>query len=104
MIKEFAAFFTLFRQGKELTNAATWKQRTVAANLLVSVLGAALLVARGFGYGIEIDDDTIQALAGGIAAAVCLGNSVMHCISSKRAGLPARRDDPAQQPQTDSAG
>lgn len=96
MIREFAAILTLFRQGKELANAAVWKQRTVVANLLVSVMGAALLIARGAGYGIDIDDDTLQALAGGIAAAVAVGNSIMHCITSSRAGLPAGRDDPAQ--------
>lgn len=104
MIKEFSAFLTLFRQGKELTNAGVWKHRAVAANLLVSVLGAVLLIAKGAGYGIEVDDETLQTLAGGIAAAVCLGNSIMHVISSSKAGLPARRDDPDQQPPTDSAG
>lgn len=88
MIPQFAAFFTLFRQGKELTNAASWKNKTIAVNSLVSMLGAALVVARGFGYDISIDDQTIQTAGAGIFALYCAGNAIMHVITSKKVGLP----------------
>lgn len=90
MIAEFQAFFSLFRQGRALTQAATWKQRSVAANALGGVLAAALLIAKGLGYDPHIDSDTVQALAGGVAAAVCVANAVMHIITDPHAGLPAR--------------
>lgn len=88
MIPEFQAFLTLFRQGKELKNAAVWKNRTMATNALIAFLGAALVVAKGFGYDISIDQQTLTALAGGISAAVCLFNTVMHVITSAKVGLP----------------
>ena len=92
MIREFQAFFDLFRKGKELTNAGVWKQRTIAANTLAGVLGSALVIAKGFGFDINIDDATVQAASAGIAALVCLGNAVMHAVTSARAGLPPKAD------------
>jgi uncharacterized membrane protein len=89
VIAEYAAFLTLFRQGKCLADSATWKNRTVATNLLVGVIGALLVIAKAFGYDVHIDHDTIEALAGGVAAAVAVGNSVMHVITSDKVGLPA---------------
>ncbi len=89
MISQFQAFFTLFRQGKQLANSATWKNRTIAANALLALLGAALAVARGFGYDIQVDPDTLKALAAGIPAAVAFGNTVMHVITSAKVGLPS---------------
>lgn len=88
MIQEFAAFFTLFRQGKELANAAAWKNRTIATNSVVAVLGAMLAIAKGFGYDIPLSNETIQALGAGIVAAVGAFNAVMHVISSSKVGLP----------------
>lgn len=88
MISEFQAFFTVFHQGKALANSATWKNRTLATNALVAVLGAAIAIAKGFGYDLHLDDQTISALGAGIAAAVCVGNSVMHVVTSEKVGLP----------------
>lgn len=101
MIQEFQAFFTLFKQGKQLANSATWKNRTIATNALVAVLGAAMAVAKGFGYDFHIDDQTLSALGGGIAAAVCVGNNVMHVITSAKVGLPPAVD---AGPATDAPG
>ncbi len=88
MIPQLQAFFTLFHQGRELANSATWKNRTMATNALIAALGAALVVAKEFGYDIQIDQQTLTALAGGIPAAVCLFNTVMHVITSAKVGLP----------------
>ena len=91
MIKEFQAFITLFKQGKSLANAAAWKNRTIAANSLTAVLGAALVIGKGFGYDIHLDEQTVEALAGGIAAAVAAVNAVMHVVTSDKVGVPAKR-------------
>lgn len=91
MIKEFQAFFTLFKQGKALANSAAWKNRTIAANSLTAVLGAALVIGKGFGYDIHLDEQTVEALAGGIAAAVAAGNAIMHVVTSDKVGVPAKR-------------
>lgn len=91
MIKEFQAFFTLFKQGKALANSAAWKNRTIAANSLTAVLGAALVIGKGFGYDIHLDEQTVEALAGGIAAAVAAVNAVMHVVTSDKVGVSAKR-------------
>ena len=103
MIQEFQAFFVAFRQGKALANSATWKNRTVAANALVALLGAAIAIAKGFGYDIQLDDATVSALGGGIAAFVCVANSVMHIATSDKVGLPSA-DTPQPFPELSAFG
>ena len=88
MITEFKAFFDLFHQGKQLANSATWKNRTIATNTLVTVLGAAAIVAKGFGYDLHLDDQTIQALGAGAVAVYGLYNAVITVITSAKVGLP----------------
>lgn len=87
MIAEFKAFFDLFKMGKAVSDPAMWKNRTLAANNLGLLLAACAVIAKGFGYDLQIDKDTMQALAGGIAAAVVIFNNIMHVITSKKVGL-----------------
>lgn len=84
--------FTVFHQGKELANAATWKNRTVAANTVFAVLSSAFGIAVAVGYKINVDPATLQALAGGIAAAVAVVNSLMHVVTNSEVGLQAKPD------------
>lgn len=88
MINEFKAFFTAFQQGKQLARSATWKNRAIATNALVAFLGAVALIAKGFGYDLQLDQDTLAALAGGVAAAVPVFNAVVHVVTSAKVGLP----------------
>lgn len=97
MIKEFQAFFTLFQKGKELTNAATWKNRTIAANALTAVLGAALVIANGYGYKIELDQTLIESLSAGIVAAYGVVNVVMHVITSSKVGVGPKLESPTDE-------
>jgi hypothetical protein len=88
MIQEFQAFFVVFHQGKQLANSATWKNRTIATNTLIAVLGAAVAIAKGFGYDLHLDDQTLSALGAGVVAVVGVVNSVMHVATSDKVGLP----------------
>jgi hypothetical protein len=90
MIEQFTSFITLFRQGKELTHSATWKNRTIATNCLVSVFGAVLVIAKGYGYDFPINEESIQNIAVGAVAVVGAINAVMHVITSSKVGLPAK--------------
>lgn len=84
--------FTAFQQGKELTNAATWKNRTVAVNTLVAFFAAVLAIAKALGYPIDIDHQTLENLATGIVAGVGVFNAIMHVVTSARIGLPTLGD------------
>lgn len=83
-MNKFAALFNLFRQGEEVANAAAWKNRTSVLNLLVALVA----VAAAFGFRLDIDADTLTALAGGVVALVGVGNSVIHLVTDRRVGLP----------------
>lgn len=79
-----------FRKGKELANAATWKNRAIAANALGVFLTAVLGIAAAFGYNLDIDAQTVQTIAEGLAAGICLLNVGVHVTTSERVGLPAK--------------
>jgi hypothetical protein len=89
VIKNAPKFFELFKEGKEVADPATWKNRTIATNVVLALIGTVLGLAKAFGYPLSLDDDTIQNLAAGIVAAVGVVNAVMHVITSTKVGLPA---------------
>ena len=93
LFKSVPKFFELFKQGKEITNPATWKNRTIATNAVLALFGTGLALAKAFGYSLELDQDTLQNLAAGVVAAVGTVNAVMHCITSAKVGLPANSGD-----------
>lgn len=89
LISNIPRFFELFKQGEQVTNPATWKNRTIAMNALVGLFGTSAAIAKGFGYSLDLDQDTIQGLAAGVIAVVAVVNGVMHCITSAKVGLPS---------------
>ena len=88
-IKNAPKFFDLFNEGKELANATTWKNRTVATNAVLALIGTGLALGKAFGFSLELDNDTLQGLAAGTVAVVTAINAVMHTITDKRVGLSA---------------
>ncbi len=86
MIKEFQAFFEVFKQGKALSNAAVWKNRQVAGNAVTTFLAAAVVIAKGFGFDLPVDEQTVTAAGMGIAALVTVGNSILTVITSDKVG------------------
>jgi hypothetical protein len=99
VINEFKAFFTLFQQGKLLTNSTTWKNRTTAANAVGALIGAGIIVARGFGYDLHLDTETTQALGAGVFACYSVYNAVITTITSAKVGVPpSAGDGPSTEP------
>jgi len=80
-------FFSLFQKGQEIANAETWKNATVATNVLVGVLGTLVSIASSAGYALPVDGGTLQTLGSGIVAAVGAVNAVMHVITSAKVGF-----------------
>lgn len=96
MIDEFKAIFSVFQQGKQLANSTTWKNRQMAAGAIAGLLGSVLIIAKGFGYAIPLDQDTVEALAGGIAALYSAINVVLTAATSARVGVPPKSAPVAQ--------
>jgi hypothetical protein len=86
-IKNVPKFFELFQKGKEVANPETWKNATVATNVVVALLGTFVGLSKTFGYDLGLDDGTLQNLAAGIVASVGVVNAVMHVVTSKRVGV-----------------
>ena len=76
--------FEVFKQGKSLANAATWKNVQIATNALTVVLGFLLYVLNAF-VDINITNEQIVLLAGGIAG---IANVVLTITTSDKVGLP----------------
>jgi hypothetical protein len=89
-IKNAPKFFELFQKGKEVASPATWKNNTVATNVVIALLATAAGLSKTFGYDLGIDDATLQNLATGTVAVVGVVNAVMHIITSAKVGLPAK--------------
>jgi len=84
--------WSAFRQGKSLANSAAWKNRAIAGNNLALLFTTLLGIAAALGYRFEVDADTVEALAGGIAAAVFIINNWVHISTSDKVGLPSKPD------------
>ena len=87
MISEFKAATDVFHEGKELANSVVWKNRQVAGNHVTLLLIAGVGVAKGFGYDINIDRDTLEIAGMGIGAVVVVINQVLNVITSTRVGI-----------------
>ena len=103
-LKTAPKFFEAFKEGKEIGNAATWKNRTIATNAILALLGTLLAIAHNFGFKLELDNDTVQNLAAGAVALVTAINAVMHTVTTTRTGLPSKGGDSTPQEQPDDAG
>lgn len=86
-IKQIPQFFDLFKQGRELANAATWKNRTIATNIIVAMLGTLLVILQNAGIGIVLDQATLAGIGAGVVSSVAAFNAVMHTISSAKVGV-----------------
>lgn len=75
------------RTGWILKNPAAWKQRQVAINALVGLLSAAVAIARGFGYDLQISDELIAGVATGVWAVVGVFNSWATVATTDKIGL-----------------
>ena len=91
MIKEFQAFFVVFKQGKEVANPAFWKNVQLAGNNLTALLAAIAVIAAGFGYNLHLSEETLQAAGAGIVALYTIGNSVLTAITSSKVGIKEKQ-------------
>ncbi len=74
--------FIVLKQGQALANPATWKNAQVLANLL----SALIVLLNVFGIHFGLDSDSINLVAGGIAA---LANAYLTTATSEKVGVPS---------------
>lgn len=85
------ALIALFRQGSAVADPKLLQDRGALAIALTAALTALGQAAKAFGYPLPLDTESINLLAGGLAAAAYL---VVHVASSPERGLlPAAGPD-----------
>ena len=73
--------FAVLKQGRALANPAAWKNAQVLANLL----SALIVLLNVFGIHFGLDSDSINLIAGGIAA---IANAYLTAATSEKVGVP----------------
>ena len=96
-MNKLLALLDLFRKGNAVADPALWKNRQIAATLLLPVFGALVAVLRAFGLEVPLDDTQITQLVTGL---VVLLNLLLTYSTTDKVGLPAKpeRDPPGRFP------
>lgn len=87
MINEYKAFLDAFKAGKAIKNAAQAKNWAILGNTIGTLLVALSVIARGFGYGIPVSDETMQQIGQGVFGVCLLVNGIIHTVTSEKVGL-----------------
>lgn len=89
-MKKLISFIDVLRRGAAVSDPALWKNRSGLAIALAGLIAALVQLAKAYGHELPLDEDSITAIAGGLAAAV--GLWVTYATSDK-VGLPPKRGD-----------
>lgn len=76
--------------GQELKNSANWKNFQMMTSALAAVGGFGLTIAHYCGLDLEVNNDQILSIAGGVATILGLCNAGITAATSKKVGLPSR--------------
>lgn len=90
IMKKIKAGFTVLREGEELSNSETWKNRQASSSAIISIIGAILVFIPSLGDYFSSED--IITIAGGLAALGGVLNSYITMATSKRVGLPVQNN------------
>ena len=89
-MKKMSTYLDMFKKGKKLANAETWKKRAVVQNLLVAFGGVILVALQWNGYTVAMDEANLEVLStilitiiGLINCAVYTATSSKMCINPK---------------------
>jgi len=88
----------VMQKGQMVAQPGAWKNRTIVTNFVTAALAALIAVAAVFGYDIQIDEQTLQAIGGGIAALISLVNVVVQCATSEDIGFGSAPAAPVVEP------
>lgn len=86
MTKLFA-LLDLFRKGAIVSDPALWKQRQIAATVLLPIFGSLIAALRAFGIEVPLDDAQITQLVTGLVVVI---NLVLTVTTTTKLGLPPR--------------
>lgn len=83
-------FFEALKPGKEIANAAAWKEAQLLLNKWGGLVTFALGLARMFGIDFGLTDDQLLGLLSGATVVYCVFNGSATVVSTAKVGV--RRD------------
>ena len=87
MFEVTKAALAVFQKGKAVANPEAWRSSAMTVQVLVGLLAAVLGLLRVNGYDLQVSDETLQYLAGGVAGLWFGGIGVYRVITSPDRGL-----------------
>lgn len=92
-MNKIGALWRALQAGEQLANSATWKNRQIAANAVLALLG----LAAAFMPQLGVSHDDMETIAAGIAVIGGVLNAALTTATSRTVGLsPASGTDPEQ--------
>ncbi len=88
-MNKLLALLDLFRKGNAVADPQLWKNRQIAATLLLPTFGALIAVLRAFGLEVPLDDTQITQLVTGLVVVI---NLLLTYSTTDKVGLPAKPD------------
>lgn len=96
-MNKIIALLDALRAGAEVANPAVWKVRQNAINAILATMGALVALASAYGVQVAISQDDMLTIAGGIFAALGVGNAVITTVTTKKIGLGDHPVTPPEQ-------
>lgn len=81
-------FWVALQKGKQLANVETWKNRTIASGIIVSLLTAIVGIGKAFGYDFGIDAVAVESIGLAVASIASLFFAASTAATSTKVGLP----------------
>jgi len=91
-------FWVALQKGKQLANVETWKNRTIASGIIVSLLTAIVAIGKAFGYDFGIDAVAIESIGLAIASIASLFFAASTAATSTKVGMQAKPESNSESP------
>lgn len=104
MFGKLKAFYCLFQAGQMVSNPAAWKTGQMTAGLIAAFLGAALAIAKAFGYDIPLSDGDLVQIGGVVLTIFGLFNGAVTVTTTDKIGLQPTISKTADEKSNDYIG
>jgi hypothetical protein len=84
-------FWNALRAGETLTNPTKWKDRQDTVNAVVAILGLLLWIVGKAGMPLEISENDLAVVAGGVAVVLGAVNAYLTTATTEKKGFVSKQ-------------
>jgi hypothetical protein len=89
IVQKTTSIWQAFKAGRELENAAVWKDGARLTGAITAFLAAIFGIAAAWGYHWDISQDDLVAIASGIVGVLSVYHTIVHTVTSAKVGFGA---------------